>query len=210
MKKSNTMAGTLRNNRGFTLIEMAIVLVIIGVIIGAVVKGQDLVENAKAKQFASKVKAWEISLNTYADRKGALPGDSGRNGVIGDTAELSAFADLSTAKLSSPPEKTFLIGGSNFVVSVGHGGSKNYLVVCKDLTCSSAYNPGDSADAAALKFFESYDTSIDGSSDAKVGIVTGATAVTTNNYKTTAVTVGAGNADWMQATDIVALVYQVK
>jgi len=39
--------GSYRNEKGFTLIEMAIVLVIIGIIIGAVLKGQDMV----AEQF---------------------------------------------------------------------------------------------------------------------------------------------------------------
>ena len=39
----------LRNRRGFSLIEMAIVLVIIGIIIGAIIKGQDLMLNSRAK-----------------------------------------------------------------------------------------------------------------------------------------------------------------
>ncbi len=40
----------IRNQKGFTLVELAIVLVIIGLILGAVLKGQDLINNARMKR----------------------------------------------------------------------------------------------------------------------------------------------------------------
>ncbi len=219
VQKASPMS-RLRNNKGFTLIEMAIVLVIIGIIIGAVVKGQDLIENAKAKQFASKMKAWEISLNTYYDRKGRLPGDSGKNGIIGSASELAAYTDISTAKAVALPEKAFQLGGSQFYVLAGNDGSKNYLLVCKTPTCAAAtpFLPSDAADLIALKFFESYDTSIDGIADATVGTVTGATVVTVaqdtatvSNSYATAVTLRPTTADWISATNpIVALAFRLK
>ncbi|MCL4558301.1 MAG: prepilin-type N-terminal cleavage/methylation domain-containing protein, partial [Deltaproteobacteria bacterium] len=57
----------MRNERGFTLIELSIVLVIIGIIIGAVLKGQDLIQNARNKKFINDVKKWEIALWAYED-----------------------------------------------------------------------------------------------------------------------------------------------
>ena len=39
-----------RNEKGFTLVELAIVLVIIGIILGAVLKGQELINSAKIKR----------------------------------------------------------------------------------------------------------------------------------------------------------------
>jgi len=69
------------SNKGFTLIEMAIVLVIIGLIIGAVVKGKDLVQSSKQKKFYTNcVKAWEIAVLNYYDRTGNVLGDGTVNG----------------------------------------------------------------------------------------------------------------------------------
>jgi len=60
---------------GFTLVELAIVLVIIGIILGAVLKGQELVFNAKVKRAQSQVKEVIAALYTYYDKYGYYPGD---------------------------------------------------------------------------------------------------------------------------------------
>jgi prepilin-type N-terminal cleavage/methylation domain-containing protein len=66
----------LRDDRGFTLIEMAIVLIIIGIIIGAVVKGKDIVRSAEQKKLYSEfVREWQIAFNNYYDRTGWVLGD---------------------------------------------------------------------------------------------------------------------------------------
>jgi len=67
------------NNNGFTLVELAIVLVIIGIILGAILKGQDLIQNAKAKRVLNDLKGWEALLWTYYDRYGHLPDDDNLN-----------------------------------------------------------------------------------------------------------------------------------
>ncbi|PIE61954.1 MAG: hypothetical protein CSA29_00655 [Desulfobacterales bacterium] len=68
------------NNKGFTLIEIAVVLVIIGLIIGATVKGKDLVQSAKQKKFYTNfLKAWELTVISYYDRTGFVLGDGSAN-----------------------------------------------------------------------------------------------------------------------------------
>ncbi len=62
-------------NRGFTLIEMAIVLVIIGLLLAGVLKGQELVNNARAKSYASDFRNIPIMLYGYQDKFKAVPGD---------------------------------------------------------------------------------------------------------------------------------------
>src|SRR6202035_5215016 len=62
-------------NRGFTLIEIAIVLVIIGLLLGGVLKGQELINNAKVKSYATDFRNIPIMIYGYQDRFKALPGD---------------------------------------------------------------------------------------------------------------------------------------
>jgi len=60
---------------GFTLIELAIVLVIIGLLLGGVLKGQELINSAKVKNMASDFKNTQVYIYGYQDKYRALPGD---------------------------------------------------------------------------------------------------------------------------------------
>jgi prepilin-type N-terminal cleavage/methylation domain-containing protein len=60
---------------GFTLIELAIVLVIIGLLLGGVLKGQELINSAKVKNMASDFKNIQVYIYGYQDKFKALPGD---------------------------------------------------------------------------------------------------------------------------------------
>jgi len=70
----------MRRERGFTLIELAIVLVIIGIILGAILKGQELIQNAKVKRLQSDMKGLEALIWTFYDRYGKFPGDCDGDG----------------------------------------------------------------------------------------------------------------------------------
>ncbi|MBF0175036.1 MAG: type II secretion system protein [Magnetococcales bacterium] len=60
---------------GFSLIEIAIVLVIIGLLLGGVMKGQTMVQNSKIKRIATDTQAVQSSMNAYTDTYWQLPGD---------------------------------------------------------------------------------------------------------------------------------------
>ncbi|MEW6313745.1 MAG: prepilin-type N-terminal cleavage/methylation domain-containing protein [Pseudomonadota bacterium] len=62
-------------NRGFTLIEIAIVLVIIGLLLGGILKGQELINSAKVKNLAADFKGIPVFIYGYQDKFKALPGD---------------------------------------------------------------------------------------------------------------------------------------
>ncbi len=69
-------AGLAAAQRGFTLIEMAIVLVIIGLIIGAVMIGKDVQRNAEYQKIANKFAMdWKKSYDEYVQRTGVVLGD---------------------------------------------------------------------------------------------------------------------------------------
>lgn len=60
---------------GFTLIEIAIVLVIIGLILGGVLKGQELITQAKIRNVANDFNGISAAYYSYQDRYRAMPGD---------------------------------------------------------------------------------------------------------------------------------------
>ncbi len=63
------------NQKGFTLVELAIVMTIIGLLIGGVLKGQELMQTARVTATAAQVKAYEAAVTTFRDAYGAIPGD---------------------------------------------------------------------------------------------------------------------------------------
>ena len=63
---------------GFTLVEIAIVLVIIGLLLGGILKGQELINSAKVKNLAQDFKTIPLYIYGYQDRFKALPGDDPR------------------------------------------------------------------------------------------------------------------------------------
>ena len=100
---------------GFTLVEIAIVLVIIGLLLGGVLKGQELITQAKIKNIANDLNGMSAAIYGYQDRYKRFPGDdegaderwtspqaTGGNGnaVVGATG-VAAVIDCSTSVLEN-------------------------------------------------------------------------------------------------------------
>jgi prepilin-type N-terminal cleavage/methylation domain-containing protein len=64
-----------RSVQGFTLIEIAIVLVIIGLLLGGVLKGQELITGARVRNLISQQDGIKAAFFGFQDRYRALPGD---------------------------------------------------------------------------------------------------------------------------------------
>lgn len=64
-----------RYQAGYNLVELAIVLVVIGLIAGGTLKGLELVDNAKIKSVAHQLNDIRLAATLFSDRYGALPGD---------------------------------------------------------------------------------------------------------------------------------------
>ncbi|HYA20364.1 MAG TPA: prepilin-type N-terminal cleavage/methylation domain-containing protein [Burkholderiales bacterium] len=65
----------LRGENGFTLIEIAIVLVIIGLLLGGVLKGQELITSARVRNLIAQEDGVKAAFFGFQDRYRALPGD---------------------------------------------------------------------------------------------------------------------------------------
>lgn len=63
------------NHKAFTLVELAIVMTIIGLLIGGILKGQELLENARATSTIAQVKSYDAAVTGFRDIYGGMPGD---------------------------------------------------------------------------------------------------------------------------------------
>src|SRR5688500_1530146 len=66
---------TMNRQTGFTLVEIAIVLVIIGLLLGGILKGQEMITQAKIKNVIADFSGVSAAYHGYQDRYRAIPGD---------------------------------------------------------------------------------------------------------------------------------------
>lgn len=73
-----TKRPNLAHQRGFTLVETGVVLVIVGLLLGTAFKGQELINSARVKDLTRDFSATAVHVVAYQDRFRALPGDDPR------------------------------------------------------------------------------------------------------------------------------------
>lgn len=100
--------------RGFTLVEIAIVLVVIGLLLGAILKGQELIENSRVKNAISEVNSIRAAHNAYLDRYKRLAGDDGPLATLtgrGGNWAIVTAAGNNNGVLAIAAGQTFNAGG---------------------------------------------------------------------------------------------------
>ena len=121
---------------GFSLVEISIVLIIIGIILSSVMKGRDLLRSSKIKEFSQTfVAEWEIVADSYFNRMGNNLTDSTINGGV--NADIDGFmdGDINTSLFYSNIDTNLTASGIDICKSI--------KADIQDGTsfCSSGYNP---------------------------------------------------------------------
>lgn len=87
------------NQKGFTLVELSMVMLIIGILIVVVIKAQEMIENARVNRVAEDLIGFQSSYYGYKDRTAQFPGNGGAHDRFIDydmvgVADGSFFSDL--------------------------------------------------------------------------------------------------------------------
>jgi prepilin-type N-terminal cleavage/methylation domain-containing protein len=114
-----------QKNSGFTLIELSIVLVIIGLIIGGVLIGQELIRGAEVRSMISQIDKLNASVNAFRNKYNGLPGDfvaatsyltstaltngDGNGQIFSTSGAVSATPTAFGAALASPNNELQLV-----------------------------------------------------------------------------------------------------
>jgi prepilin-type N-terminal cleavage/methylation domain-containing protein len=132
---------------GFTLVEIAIVLVIIGLLLVGVLQGQEMIENTKVKTLVSDMKSIQAAYNGYIDRYKAIPGDepvtamaargwTGTGGVA-----VVAAATPNGFLLAAPGAATFAIAAGSEHEGFWHALRSSGLLSGDPLALTTAAHP---------------------------------------------------------------------
>jgi prepilin-type N-terminal cleavage/methylation domain-containing protein len=93
-----SMRKLFRSQAGFTLVELAIGLVIIGLLIGAILGGAQMIKNAKIKRQISDLRGLYGAVYTYFDRHMQLPGDDDADGYF--NSDSLVWVDIESEELA--------------------------------------------------------------------------------------------------------------
>lgn len=120
--------------RGFTLVEIAIVLVIIGLLIGGVLRGQELLNSARINSISGQQSSIQTAYYGFIDRYKMMPGDL--------TGPQALLINSTTAPAFAPGDGSVLLADSPaFFNNIAQAG----FISCTPCSSTTLVTPGAAA-----------------------------------------------------------------
>ncbi|MBT8419874.1 MAG: prepilin-type N-terminal cleavage/methylation domain-containing protein [Gammaproteobacteria bacterium] len=91
-----------RKQSGFTLVEIAIVLVIVGLLLGGILKGQELINSARVRGLADRAIGVQAAYYGFLDRYHAVPGDMAADAATSAIGVTISSGGDANGQLDSP------------------------------------------------------------------------------------------------------------
>lgn len=126
--------------RGFTLVEIAIVLVIIGLLLGGVLKGQEMITSAKVRNLADQGSAIKAAFFAFQDRYRALPGDysAASNNINGVSGGANGGNGSGNGLVTTNPERGLFwlhLSAAGFLTGNFDGQAQGNNLNCPSTRC---------------------------------------------------------------------------
>ena len=122
----------MKTQRGFTLVEIAIVLVIIGLLLGGILKGQELINSARVRNLADTATGVQAAYYGFIDRYRRVPGDWNATGAtqaigvtINDGGNNNGQIDNGTTTIdwTEPNAMWVQLAAAGFIQGAYNGGT---------------------------------------------------------------------------------------
>ena len=157
-----------RNNKGFSLIEISIVLIIISILVAGIIYGASMIKNAKVTGFLVEVREYRTATAAFITKYDEIPGDSikivnsnlpdltlldagNNNGIIGDSTNDKGYLDKESYEFFKHLGAAGLIPFQSNVPSSG-----NDLGSLNEITIGKTY-PGTKLGTGYFFYIDSYD-----------------------------------------------------
>jgi prepilin-type N-terminal cleavage/methylation domain-containing protein len=122
-----TLAST-KLQKGFTLVELAIVLVIIGLIVSGVLVGQDLIKAAELRATVRQVQDFQVGVNTFIGKYSGIPGDTDADkyGLCDGEIDVTGCSSAVAAAATTGCDGEANLGDGDGKVEDNAGGKTKY------------------------------------------------------------------------------------
>jgi len=124
----------MKHQRGFTLIELSIVLVIIGLVAGGVLVGRDLIKASEIRATISQKIRYDTAVNTFKLKYNGLPGD-----LFADRADELGFFSLDNSPLQGFGDNNGLIQSRTVGIGVNYGATGGQVSLGPGMARIDAY-----------------------------------------------------------------------